>query len=481
MIVPTMEYKPLHIPKSKRWKGLVVYCRRCKTNMQEICNETGHSLEKCPHPESHFYKVYVHVPGTKNQRKTKNLETRDLNEAIKQAIEFEKEVKAGMYRSDEKTVVSNINNVSGNENNGQTRPELLIHILARYCAFLQNEGVPKFRQRVRSKNHILDIERAMKYLILCLKKNGHDLNAFSINSFNENITGEIYEYFEEMGIAPRTFNKYFGFYSSLLRWYSDEYDVPVRNWFARVPRKKLNPRPESISFSEYSALLKMIKPENGIAKYENGVRKTRNYYRPWLTAGIRLGLETGRRREEIINMKWSDIKVKDGIEYLQVEDIKVNRIQNRTEKEEKKQIFVPLTDSLKELLNELGYRRMKNTDSYILAPEVCIQRNRIMADVLSRGFTHYYNQLGTGRNLTFKSLRKTYITNLQIFMGNGNVKALTGHSGDGVIQDYYIDKERVAIAAQNFSVFPKESERKEEIAEIRIESNNKQKHIKLEV
>ena len=40
--------------------------------------------------KQHVFKVYVHVPGTKNERRTKKLETRDINEAIKQAIEFER-------------------------------------------------------------------------------------------------------------------------------------------------------------------------------------------------------------------------------------------------------------------------------------------------------------------------------------------------------------------------------------------------------
>lgn len=83
MMVHIMENnKPLYIPPTKRLKGLVVYCHKCKTNMQDVCKATGKSLKFCPNGNKHVYKVYIHVPGTKNERRTKNLETRNLNKEI---------------------------------------------------------------------------------------------------------------------------------------------------------------------------------------------------------------------------------------------------------------------------------------------------------------------------------------------------------------------------------------------------------------
>jgi hypothetical protein len=105
-----------------------------------------------------------------------------------------------------------------------------------------------------------------------------------------------------------------------------------------------------------------------------------------------------------------------------------------------------------------------------------------MSDVLSNGFSHYYNQLNTGRKLTFKSLRKTYITNLQIyFSGSGDTKAITGHSDNQVIERNYIDKKEIAKASRGFSVFSKETERADELKEIRTETENKSQQLNLEV
>ena len=482
--MPTMKDKPLFIPESKRWKGLYVYCYLCQTSMLDVCKKTGKSLKKCPNGDRHVFKQYVYVPGSKNQRRTKVFETRDVNEAIKLAIEFEKEVKGSLSDSKEsdkeKIILSNENTnevqkVKNEEvkiNPESNIPILLIHCLARYYSFLRNEGVPKFKQRIRTESHLKDIERAFKLLVTCLKKNGYDMNEFTIEQINDNVIGKIFEYLEELRFSGRTHNKYINFYSSMLNWYNEEFETKIKNRFTKIPREIVNHNPESISYNEFIALLEQIKPENGVRNYDKGVKTHRNIYRPWLKNGIKLGLMTGRRREEIISMKWSDIKEKDGMKYIQIEDLKVNRIQYRINEKAKKLIYIPVTNELKDLLNELGYEQYKNTEKYILEPELINKRNRVMCDVLSRGFSHFYNQLKTGRELTFKCLRKTYITNLQIFLGNGNVKAITGHSENQVIDEHYIDKKEIAKASMNFSVFSKDNERKVELKEIRTESKN---------
>ncbi len=490
-MMPTMKEKPLYIPKTKHWKGLYVYCYLCKTNMLEVCNKTGKTLKQCPNGNRHVFKSYVFIPGTKNQRRTKILNTREVDEAIKLAIEFEKEVKGKLSNNKEKDEeklknenISEVQKIKKEEekiNPESNIPKLLIHCLARYYSYQRNEGVPRYKQRIRTESHLKDIERAFKLLVTCLKKNEYDMNEFTIEQINDKVIGKIFEYMEEQGFAGRTHNKYINFYSSMLNWYNEEFETKIKNRFTKIPREIVNHNPESIPYNEFIALLEQIKPENGTRNYNKGIKTHRNIYRPWLKNGIKLGLLTGRRREEIISMKWSDIKEKDRTEYIQTEDLKVNRIQYRINEKAKKLIFVPLTTELKELLNELGYEKYKNTDKYILEPELVNKRNKVMSDALSRGFSHFYNQLNTGKNLTFKCLRKTYITNLQLFMGNGNVKAITGHSENQVIEEHYIDKKEIAKASRNFSVFSKDNNRTNELNEIRTESKNNEQNKNPEV
>lgn len=461
--------RPLQIPPNKKWKGLTVFCYRCNTNVSEICKESNKSIKQCRNGSKHFFKVVIGIPGT-NQRRTKKLETRDINEAIQQAIDFEREVKTGIQKSSLITEKKK----SDREESGQ-RPRLLIHALARYIGWLHNEGVPAHLQEERSAEHIKDVERAFRLLVECLRNNKYDLNRFTVEDINDDMIGRVYEYLlNKKEFGNRSFNKYLSYYTSFLNQHIEEYNVPMRNWFKRVKRKKVNTNPEAITLSEFSELLKIITPERGERVYESGVKRKRQLYRPWLKDGIRLGLFTGRRREEIISLKFSDYVIKpDGTEYIKVEDFKVNRIKNRND-EEKKYIYIPVTHELRDLILQLGLEEKAGTDLYILAPEILKHRVKSMSDALSKGFSHYYDQLKTGRKLTFKSLRKTYVTNLSLFMG-GNAKAITQHSGDAVIEQHYLDKQALVNAAQRFEVFHREQKRKNEIETVRTKSKSPSK------
>jgi hypothetical protein len=66
--------------------------------------------------------------------------------------------------------------------------------------------------------------------------------------------------------------------------------------------------------------------------------------------------------------------------------------------------------------------------------------------------THYYKQLNTGRNLTFKCLRKTYITRLALSLGL-NARIITRHSGEDVIIKHYLDEKVITKVAEDFEVF----------------------------
>ena len=155
-MIPQMEnIKPLGIPKTKGFKGLTIYCNQCKRDVNELCKETGKSLQRCAYGDKHVFKVYVHVAGTKNTRKTKKLETRDVNEAIKQAMDFEREVKEDIHTGNHKEKKEEIKNVE------ETKPKFLVNAFARYIGWLHNEGVVAHRQKERSTEHILDVQRAL--------------------------------------------------------------------------------------------------------------------------------------------------------------------------------------------------------------------------------------------------------------------------------------------------------------------------------
>lgn len=466
---------PLNIPPNKRWKGLTVYCYKCNTNVYDICKETGKPIQQCPFGEKHAFKVYVHVPGTENERRTKKLNTRNVNEAIKQAIDFENQVK----ENDAQTIeIVTANNKRGKEI--QYDSPLLIYEFAEYISFLHNEGVPEHKIEIRSREHIRDVERALNLFMLCLKNNGYDYKSLRVDQVDDKIVGHIYSYLKhEMKYSERSVNKHLSYFTTFFKYEIEVKNFKGPNWFQSVNREPINPKPESISKEEFEMLLKQITPENTTRIKPVGKKSKKFPYYSWLPDAYLLSLLTGRRGEEVCKMKFDGYHDDgNGNAYISVEDFKVNRIRRRSENN-KKLIFIPVTKSLHSLLLKLGLEEHKGDDVFILAPEVKIDRHRIMPNIMSRGFTGYYDQLNTGKKLTYKSLRKTYISQLSVYLG-GNAKAVTQHSSNAVIDKYYLDKKVVTQAAQGFEVFPDKSERQNELEGIRSESNRKRQQPILE-
>lgn len=471
-----MKTEPLHIPKNKKIPGLVVYCIGCNTNAYETCKKTGKSLKTCQSGEKHRFKLYFQPKGS-SKRITKTFETRDLDEAITQAITYKKEwgEKNVLVKTESENKL-----ITNKPEKEQTKPYWLIHIMAGYIGFLNNEGVPSHRVKERSKAHIRDVEHAFKVFCECLSANGYSVNSIRYDQINDKIIGELFTFLtEEKQFSNRNFNKYFSYFTSFSSW-AKKQGYSTQNLFEDAPRKRIRPNPQAINKEEFDNLIKATTRENGTAIDKNG--RKRNYYRDWMQFAFRLALLSGRRREELINLKFSDIESdKEGtLLYIKCPDIKVNRQQGVIAEEDKKINFIPIPRDLATLLSEMGYEEHKNSDTYILAPNIQSHRNKAMADALSWGFQHFYSKLNTGRHLTFKCLRKTYITSVSLFTG-GNAKNITGHSDDAVIQKHYLDRAVIAKSLQNFEVFPSENIEDNRISELnRVREQSKNNQISLE-
>jgi len=57
------------------------------------------------------------------------------------------------------------------------------------------------------------------------------------------------------------------------------------------------------------------------------------------------------------------------------------------------------------------------TEDYILDRKDSKATDKTLMDQISKGFSHFYGLLNTGKQIQFKHLRKTYLTYLQIEMG----------------------------------------------------------------
>jgi hypothetical protein len=116
--------------------------------------------------------------------------------------------------------------------------------------------------------------------------------------------------------------------------------------------------------------------------------------------------------------------------------------------------YFAITKELGDLLIEMGYKKYKNSDKYIIAPEDGLKRSNV-AGIISRAFSHYYAQLNTGKNVSYRNLRKTFITSALREFGVAST-ALTNHKEISMSDKHYHDKEVTREEAKRkFSVFKK--------------------------
>jgi integrase len=189
-----------------------------------------------------------------------------------------------------------------------------------------------------------------------------------------------------------------------------------------------------------------------------GKGERKNMYRPYLKDGFKLFLLTGGRREEIVDLKWNDIyEQENGTKFFMFHNLKVERILNSNNSYKK---FVPINEDLYNFLLELGYDEKKYTSDYILFPERKVKSTTIMND-LSKSFTHYKNGAGIQKDISLKSLRKTYISWVNQVMGN-ETGLLTSHANNNVIERYYLDPKilsAIEVGSMKIRVFGQTSSR----------------------
>jgi len=428
----------LIIPKNKSVKGLFIYCNYCKSILHNRCKKTNGNIKFCPHPDSHVFKAVFYIPGTK-KTKTRVLETRNLDEAIIQTIEFEKYLKENHYElqyAGEKV----------------RKPQLLVDCMASYFDYMNNENIPAHRHKVRSKGHINEIERYFRYFIDCLRKNQIEYKSLFAYEIDDGILGLFHNFLlKDKKYCNVSYNKVITILRSFYNYLIEEGYYVHKNPFNRMSRRPVRPTIETITQKEYDDLLMIIDKDRAVQVLSTGERKY--HYYPWLKYAIQLGLLTGRRRDEIIHLKYSDIKSDNSgnMVLIETEDHKVNRANANLSETSKKMIYIPITRTLKKMIYENGYQKHKSTDSYLLAPDK-LKNRESLKNQMSKGFSHYYNQLGTGRKLTFKCLRKTYITQLALSLGL-NARVITRHSGEDVIIKHYLDQKVISKVAEDFEVF----------------------------
>lgn len=403
----------LVLPK-KKYKGIKIYCRICKVDNP-----------KCNHFESFTYRVRVHISGTQKSVKSKILKSKIYSDAVIEAINFEKHLKTNNYQ----TIV--VDSAEGNDYS-------VIDSIIKYNHYLTGESeYAQFKKSVTNE-HRKELIRFCKYFAKTLKKN-KNIELTRIKDVSRQDVSNFYSWADNH-YSPKTFNKCLNGVKGFFDFLIDIEEIEMKNPFRKYSRKQISKTNiDSVTREEFTKILEAVDTYSPFVVL-GGRGERKNMFKSYLKDGFRLFLLTGGRREEIVDLRWSDIyEAVSGVKFFRIQNLKVERSRNIDGLYK----YIPINSDLFDLLMEMGYHDKKQTDDYILVPERKVQSKTIM-DSLSKSFTHYKNGAGIKKEISLKSLRKTYITWVHQVMQK-ETGLLTSHSTAKVLEAYYIDPQILSV------------------------------------
>ena len=418
----------LSLPKNP-YKGLKIFCRTCRVDNS-----------KCRHYNRQVYRVRIHVPGTKNASKSFYLEAKNYNDAIIECALIEKELIQNGFEK-----VKQIDSVSLTDYS-------IADALVKYREYMSGESKYAHLKKNLTQEHIDECIRFCWKFIenVSLTKNikrtrPTDIKIEDVSNF--------YIWAEE-NYSSKTFNKCFIAVRAFFEFLIEIENIEMKNPFRKFVPKVATPSTiDIITEDEFNQILAAVDTFNPF-KTLGGNGEKKNMFKPYLKDGFKLFLLTGGRREEVVDLKWSDIySTTQGVKLFIIDNLKVKRMK-KDNKECKK--YIGINADLEDFLIELGMNEKIGKDEYILSPN----RDRItktMMNDLSKGFTHYKNGAGIKKDISLSNLRKTYLTWHHQVLGD-DTGLVSSHSTTYVLDKYYLDPKvltAVEISALKVRVFGK--------------------------
>jgi integrase len=396
----------LKLPKSP-FKGIKIYCNKCKLD-----NPT------CNHYDDHRFRIRIHVSGTKNSIKSKILDSREYEKAVKQAIEFKAELLDNGYERIKTTPTGNDYSVAD--------------AIVVYNRYLGGEHQLAHHVKNVSKAHQEEAIRFCKYFAKSVKTT-KDISRTKIVDVNQNDVSNFYRWAEKH-YAPRTFNKCMGALKAFFNFLIDVEEIKMKNPFKSYQSKSIAKNDNlTLTKEEFNKILSVIDSANPIHQL-GGKGEKKNMHRPYLALAFKMFLLTGGRREEVVNLRWNELFITvKGVRFFKISNLKVTR---KTGKDDIYK-YIPVNADLEDLLFEMGYEEKKETDEFILCNDRTIGHKTLM-DTISKAFTHYKKAADIQKDVSLKNLRKTYISWVNQVMAR-ETGLLTSHATHELLLNHYID------------------------------------------
>jgi len=400
----------LRLPKNP-YTGLRLFCTVCKANNP-----------KCRHYDRWAYRIRIHIAGSEKGVKSKVLKAKTYDEALDEAIAFKKSMLASNFQLDQPKLL---------KEKDYSYPAAVL----KYHQYLSGNHELKQFRKVVSKGHKDEAIRYCRAFADILKFR-HDISRLSVKKIDEYDVAALYEELEQK-YHPRTFNKAMGCLKAFFTFLVDIEKVKFSNPFESYVTKSVSKgQIRTLTKDEFSKVLDAINVAEIYA--ENSKGKKRMHW-PELDVAFKLFLLTGCRREEVIDLKWSQLMISvSGTRFFRIVNGKVKKqMEAKGQSGEPPLKYVPINVDLFKLLGELGYDKYKGQDRYILYANRTVQTKTIV-DRVSKSFTHYRKQAGISKEVSLDELRKTYLSWMNTIM-HKDTRILSSHASDEVLQDYYLD------------------------------------------
>lgn len=393
----------LTIPSKYLGQGLHVYCQKC---MRPI------TKKPCAHVSAHRYQSRIWNPITKMQDKFKTHDTLDIEEAV------------DMHRAYKKHLVeNNFEIVEVTEEIIDFSKISIKDAAKRYLDTIADADAFEFEKRELTGQHITDMTRYVERFLQAIKGfRGCNLSGVRAATVGRRDVDAFYKYVNVLDLSDRSYNAHMVAGQQFIKYLTDALKIEMANPFERVQLVSLNYNPEAISIAEFEQFLQAITAENGIGIKSQNTGERINFYRPWLRKVYMLAVLIGERGDGLVLLTWQDRKEN----MLRIPNWKVNRIKKSTGR---KHVDTPITADLAEILDL--FERGAPGD-YVVEPE--IENRETLKEFISKAFTHFWGKAGLKRKATFKSLRKTYVTQLTknigekaLFVKHGSIMTAVKH------------------------------------------------------
>ena len=398
--------KRLRLPAKYRGMSLHIWCFKCKKAV---------TAKPCKHGEQQRFQSRIYNPLTKTVNCIKSYESIDIEEVVTLHRAYHAELKANnyfipVYKTKVETTTKSI--------------ILLKDGAKKYLDYLQDIDVPSYEKKNLTTQYIKDQERYLTRFLKTVQNREQRITSFPANALSKDHVTAFDEFVRSLEFSQASYNAHFKSIKYFINYLIDELGVEMKNPFDKVKIPQVHYDPEIIPADEFEKLLSVITPENG-AGIKGSIKRSVNYYRDWLKKVFAFALLTGERLDGIVLLRWSHVEGN----FLKIPNFKVNRIK----KVESYYSYTPITADLAELLAEF---KMASPDDYIVVPEYTSRIN--LKKFISKAFTHYWRVTGIRRQVSFKTLRKTYLTRLTSLIGE---KAMfVKHNEDKTAIKHYLKK-----------------------------------------